>query len=248
MAQRIPQIQRFIQAINQSLTVNSWTQRELCEQMGITIGSMSKYLAGKVDPNDVKFRVQAALARTLGLTADSLFHFYESGEYHSAITLADVQEYLRTQVQSTDLPAILKDVADASARLNGQTVLSESENNKIEPLPQVYNEEEANQLSQQAMVHFRECAQVEMLTPKEAWQQLKLHAQAEGMTTHQIERFREVVSGWDVWNAEEVNALAPYGEFGAPGRALRRLSGSVAIKTLAVPGSGGAVVTVQSGL
>lgn len=246
MEQRSPQIQRFIQAINQSLTVNSWTQRELCEQMGITIGSMSKYLAGKVDPNDVKFRVQAALARTLGLTADSLFHFYESGEYHSAITLADVQEYLRTQAQSADLPAILKDVADACARLSGQAASPDTEAKKVEP-PRLWSDEEAKQLSQQAMAYFRECAQVEMLSPKEAWEQLKVHAQAEGMTTHQIERFREIVSGWDTWSAEEVNALAPYGEFGAPGRALRRLSGGGEVEMLAVPGSGGAVVTVQSG-
>lgn len=236
--------ERFVQAIHQALAVNSYTQRKLCDKLSLTIGSLSKYIAKKVDPLDVKLRIQVSLAESLGVTVDSLNAFYLSGKFHSAVTISDVQEFIRQSATAGELPILLKDVADLSVRLSGQAASPDTEARKVEP-PRLWSDEEAKQLSQQAMAYFRECAQVEMLSPKEAWEQLKVHAQAEGMTTPQIERFREVISGWDNWDAEEVNALAPYGEFGAPGRALRRLSGGGEVEVLAVPGSGGAVVTVQ---
>ena len=55
------QKERFVQSLKQALIANKYSQRELCEALGITIGTLTKYLRGAVDP----YKVGVAIMRNL---------------------------------------------------------------------------------------------------------------------------------------------------------------------------------------
>ena len=59
------------------------SQRDLCKKLEITIGTLSKYLRGLVDPLDVKSGIQKNLASSLSISLDSLIDFYSSGKMTS---------------------------------------------------------------------------------------------------------------------------------------------------------------------
>ena len=82
--------QRFVQSIHQALVVNKYSQRELCNVLGITIGTLTKYLRGAVNPNNVGVSKIRALAKELGITTNSLLDYYDTGEYRSTLTIDDV--------------------------------------------------------------------------------------------------------------------------------------------------------------
>ena len=51
------EVGRFIKSINQYLITKKLSQRKGCEGLEITIGTMTKYLRGEVNPFDVKTRI-----------------------------------------------------------------------------------------------------------------------------------------------------------------------------------------------
>lgn len=83
-----------------------------------------------------------------------------------------------------------------------------------------YSEEDAVGITEMCRDAFRRIATDKMLTPKEAWDDLKPHCQ--GMTGTEITKFREVLAGWSAWNAAEVNALSVPDALGKPAQALER--------------------------
>ena len=58
--------QRFVQSLHQALVANKLSQRELCAKLGITIGTLTKYLRGSVDPRNVASQ-NSSLAESLGV-------------------------------------------------------------------------------------------------------------------------------------------------------------------------------------
>ena len=66
------EVSRFIKSLNQYLVKNKLSQRKGCEKLEITIGTMTKYLRGEVNPFDVKTRITRNLARELGVTPEAL--------------------------------------------------------------------------------------------------------------------------------------------------------------------------------
>lgn len=103
----------------------SRSQRELCAELGVTIGSLSKYLRGEVHPSKVGFAVQASLARVLGHDIDSLAKYYETGQWESDLTLDDVTGWLQNTAQAADLAAVMQSVAVMSARVTAGGVTAE---------------------------------------------------------------------------------------------------------------------------
>jgi transcriptional regulator with XRE-family HTH domain len=110
------QIARFITCLNQAMVAGRLSQRELCNRIGITIGSMTKYLRGSVAPLRVGFGIQAALARELGVSTEALYSFYMTGEYVSEVTVQQVESWIRSESGQQDLPALMDSLRQAGQR------------------------------------------------------------------------------------------------------------------------------------
>lgn len=109
-------IQRFISALNQALVVNGFSQRKLAAEMGVESGTFTKYMKGLVDPIRVGAGIQAALAKTLGVTVDSLLAYYDSGHYLNQLNAEAVESWIRSEAGQEDLPELLQALMEAGDR------------------------------------------------------------------------------------------------------------------------------------
>lgn len=109
-------IERFIAALGQAMVVNKFSQRALASYCGVTIGAITKYLRGEVEPENTSFGVQRHLARALGVTVDSLWSYYETGEYSSGVTVKDIESWLRSEAGQEDLPVLMDSLQEAGTR------------------------------------------------------------------------------------------------------------------------------------
>ena len=124
------EIERFIKALRTALmTPPELSQRDLCAAIGVSIGSMSKYLRGEVSPFKVGLEIQSKLAKVLGHSLDSLMLYYETGEWESDLSLEDVTSWLQSQAGAEDFAAVMQSLAVASTRLSGAAPVEE----KAEP-------------------------------------------------------------------------------------------------------------------
>lgn len=98
------------------MVVNKLSQRGLAAHCGITIGGVTKYLRGEVDPERVSFGVQRKLAEALGVTLDSLWKYYDTGEYASGMSVRDIESWLRSEAGQEDLPVLMGSLQAAGAR------------------------------------------------------------------------------------------------------------------------------------
>lgn len=112
----VEQVQRFIKSLNQALVSNGFSQRDLCHELGISIGTMTKYLRGAVPPLRVGTGIQCRLARQLGVTLDALVSYYESGQYVTNVSVDDVASWIRSDAGQRDLPRIMASLEDAGKR------------------------------------------------------------------------------------------------------------------------------------
>lgn len=110
------QTERFIAVLNQAMVAGRLSQRSLSDRMGITIGSLTKYLRGAVPPLRVGTAIQAALARELGVTLDALVAYYTHGEYATAVSLKEVESWIRSEAGQEDLPRLMESLSDAGQR------------------------------------------------------------------------------------------------------------------------------------
>jgi transcriptional regulator with XRE-family HTH domain len=112
--------ERFIRAIRAALVgPPELSQRDLSAKLGITIGSLSKYLRGEVMPCKVGFEVQCNLAKALGHTVDALRRYYQTGEWKAETSLEDVMSWIRSDAGAEDLPSILESMQAMAARTAG---------------------------------------------------------------------------------------------------------------------------------
>jgi transcriptional regulator with XRE-family HTH domain len=118
-AEEREQIERFVKAINQAMVVNGLSQRGLCERIGVKVGTLTKYLRGEVAPMKVGIGIQAALAGVLGVTVDALLGYYRNEEYLTAVSLEQVESWIRSDAGQEDLPTLM-----ASLQVAGQRWIS----------------------------------------------------------------------------------------------------------------------------
>lgn len=122
------QIERFVKAINQAMVVNGLSQRGLCERLGIQVGTLTKYLRGEVAPMKVGVGIQAALAGVLGVTVDALLGYYRNEEYLTAVSLEQVESWIRSDAGQEDLPALMASLQAAGQRwISGEAVEKQQE-------------------------------------------------------------------------------------------------------------------------
>ena len=111
----LKQKERFVQSLKQALVANKYSQRELCDALGITIGTLTKYLRGSVDPSKVGVAIMRKLARELGFTTNTLLDYFETGEYRSMLSIDDVASWIRSEAGQQDLPALLMALQENTA-------------------------------------------------------------------------------------------------------------------------------------
>ena len=95
----------FIIALNKAQNINAiatksgvkkqLSQRDLAKLLGITIGTVTKYLRGEVDPLNVGSGIQKNLASCLSMSLDSLMNFYSSGEIKSDLNADEGSSWIK---------------------------------------------------------------------------------------------------------------------------------------------------------
>lgn len=96
---------------------NRWSERHLAGELGITIGTTQKYFRGKVHPLSVQTRVSHKLAKVLGITLDALVRFYETGEFASDLSFAEVVSWVRSSAGLEHLGPMLNAMSSAGQRI-----------------------------------------------------------------------------------------------------------------------------------
>jgi len=119
------QIERFQAILNESLFSGGkklLSQRELGKILDVTIGTMTKYLRGEVNPFDIKSRITRNLAKHLNITCESLYSYFEHGTYASKVGVDEVEGWIRSQDLSLigDFPRILDALSYSQAKRNSQ--------------------------------------------------------------------------------------------------------------------------------
>jgi transcriptional regulator with XRE-family HTH domain len=226
---RFAEIVQYAQVILGSKADRRASQRELSERMGVAATMIGRYKSGLCDWRNLKASTIEALANAAQLEVGTLFIWINQGR-------AAAMEHQRKASDSPkafeplDLAKELVGMLETQARQG----IDESENlppaTKPEAEHKVYGEAEAQAISQMCRDTFRRIATDQLLTPREAWEKLK--PLCDGMSANDISRFREVVAGWEDWNAEEVNRLSVAGDLGLPAAALDRLGGKLTLPAM----------------
>ena len=122
------QVERFQKAIRTALIgPPELSQRDLCAKLGCTIGSLSKYLRGEVEPTKVGFEIQCKLANVLGHSVDALNRYYTTGEWTSDTSIKTVLSWIRSDAGQADLPAILDSMQAMATRTSSADQGSDSD-------------------------------------------------------------------------------------------------------------------------
>lgn len=126
------QIQRFQQSLNEALVLDGKiSQRELCKRLDITIGTMTKYLRGEVNPFDVKTRITMNLAAELKMTPESLYNFFKTGKYGNGVDIDAVESWIRSSAGQADFPRILNSLAFSQNKSLELASVTSIDNSKV---------------------------------------------------------------------------------------------------------------------
>ena len=189
------EVSRFIKSLNQYLVKNKLSQRKGCEKLEITIGTMTKYLRGEVNPFDVKTRITRNLARELGVTPEALYTYFETGEYKDSVTIQDVESWITSSISADDLPRILNALSHSQNKVKA---IAKPSKPSTPAKPTVAACKKTGEL---AAKHFKNIQREEVISAKEAW---KLFVESEFSQMVQTEHLNAIL---DVFRGEEVLTL-----------------------------------------
>ena len=118
-------IERFIGILNNLLVSNRMSQRELAERLGVTIGTLTKYLRGEVFPDNIKTHINEKLAKLRGVSLDELLKYYQTGEFDSTrakTSFEDVVAWVGSDAGQEDLLKLVQQATEAQMRILKETV------------------------------------------------------------------------------------------------------------------------------
>ena len=165
------QVERFIQSLNQLMITQKLSQRKASDKIEITIGTMTKYLRGEVNPFDVKTRITRNLARELGMTPEALYSFYETGEYKDDLSISDVVSWIKSTSKFDDLPSILEALSVSQSYNKEKSTVATSP--QIAAIPKKPSAAEIKRQGILSAQHFQNIQREEVLSAKAAWQLFK---------------------------------------------------------------------------
>jgi transcriptional regulator with XRE-family HTH domain len=108
--------ERFAAVIKTTAKKREISLRQLCDILDIQSGTMTKYTKAEIDPWCTKSKIQASLAEALGVTTDSLMHYYETGEYITGVSLNAVESWISQEAMPSDASTILTALAEMHKR------------------------------------------------------------------------------------------------------------------------------------
>lgn len=195
------QKERFVQSLKQALIANKYSQRELCEALGITIGTLTKYLRGAVDPSKVGVAIMRNLAKELGFTTNTLLNYFETGEYQSSLTIDDVASWIRSEAGHADLPVLLTAMSQTTEGLAPvEHVNSVAEVSTFAG----YKDEDAAEWSAKMQSAVKELCSAVGTSAREVWSMVeeKLHSNA--LTREELDLLWDVAIGGRVLTGAEL--------------------------------------------
>ena len=197
------------------------SQRELSSRLNVAATMIGRYKSGLCDWRNIKASTIEALAKAAQLEVGTLFVWINEGR-EAALAHERKTSTTPRAFAPVDLARELVAMLETGSGLPDKDEALPS----VEPdQPRIYTEEDAKRISQMCRDAFRRIATDQLLAPREAWEKLK--PLCEEMNAAEISRFREVVSGWEEWSAEEVNQLLVGGKLDKPSQALDRLGGKL---------------------
>ena len=186
------EVQRFIESLNQAMVMHDISQRKLGDRMGVSIGTVTKYLRGEVNPFDVRTRITRNLAGLLGITPDALFDYYDTGEYKNTLTIKDVESWIRSTSETKDLPRIL--AALSASQKNIQKLEPEEEEKVVTP-PPIPTAKELKKFGSLLAEHFQSIRKYEVLNTREVWQLFTDQDYAKGMKQDDLNDVQDILTG-----------------------------------------------------
>ena len=108
--------ERFAAVIKTTSNKRGISLRQLCDILDIQSGTMTKYTKADIDPWCTKSKIQASLAEALGVTTDSLMHYYETGEYITGVSLNAVESWISQEAMPGDASTIVTALAEMHKR------------------------------------------------------------------------------------------------------------------------------------
>ena len=204
------QIERFIQSLNQLMVAQKLSQRKASEKIEITIGTMTKYLRGEVNPFDVKTRITRNLARELGMTPDALYSFYETGVYKDDLSISDVVSWIKSTSKFDDLPSILEALSVSQSYKKEEKPVATSP--RIAAIPKKPSAADCKRIGILGTQHFQNIQREEVLSAKEAWQLFKKQESIKPMPKEHLNGILDVFRGEETFTLDMyINTGLAYG-------------------------------------
>ena len=189
------EIRRFIESLNQAMVMHNISQRKLGDEIGVSIGTVTKYLRGEVNPFDVRSRITRNLAAKLGITTEALYNFYDTGEYKDTLTIKDVESWIRSTSESKDLPRILSALSVSQKKLQVEDSPKPKvvvEKNVKPPKP---SKSEIVKFGKLLADHFQRIRKYEALNTRETWQLFLKQDYAKSLTKEHLDEIQDVLTG-----------------------------------------------------
>jgi transcriptional regulator with XRE-family HTH domain len=200
------QVERFIQSLNQLMITQKLSQRKASDKIEITIGTMTKYLRGEVNPFDVKTRITRNLARELGMTPEALYSFYETGDYKDDLTISDVVSWIKSTSKFDDLPSILEALSvSQSYKKEKKTVTTPSP--RIAAIPKKPSAAEFKKLGELSAQHFEDIQREEVLSAKKTWQLFLEQENSKLIKDEHLTAILDVFRGEEVFTFEAMKSI-----------------------------------------
>lgn len=187
------EVKRFIESLNQAMVMHQISQRKLGNEMGVSIGTITKYLRGEVNPFDVRTRITRNLAGLLGITPDALFDYYDTGEYKNTLTIKDVESWIRSTSETKDLPRIL--AALSASQKNIQKQEPEEKKEKVVTPPPVPTAKELKKFGSLLVEHLQTIRKYEVLNTREVWQLFTAQDYAKGIKQDDLDDVQDILTG-----------------------------------------------------
>lgn len=134
--------ERMALSIRQAMAANGFSTRQMGRALGISEGTINKYLRihdrEGISPYRVGFGIMRHLAVALGVTMEQLDRFYETGEFEEgigAVALKDVEQWIRNRAIAGDLPALMASMQAATERITGEPPAASGAEVEPEPEP-----------------------------------------------------------------------------------------------------------------
>jgi hypothetical protein len=193
----------FVRAINQALVVGKCSQRTLCTRLDITIGTLNKYRREMVDPFDVKTRITRGLATQLGVTTESLYNYFDTGEYGDQVDIDVVSSWIKSESGTDDLPKILNALSESQSVRSVDTAVTPI----VPSTPRKPTAAEFKKCGELSAQHFEDIQREEVLSAKKTWQLFLEQENSKLIKDEHLTAILDVFRGEEVFTLEAMKSI-----------------------------------------